>query len=382
MNDIDSQCVAGIELESIKIDRRSFIRGTAIAASALAMATSVPQANEKPARKRNIKLGFDNFSIRALKWNAEQLIEYAGAQKLDTVLLSNLGVYASHEEAYLKTVKDLADKQGVEIHAGTNSICPTSGSFDSQYGDAIQHLELCIRVAKALGSRVLRCYLGNGNDRNTEGGIFKHIEKTVEVCKQVKTRAQDAGVKIAIENHAGDMQAWELAELIESAGKDYVGATIDAGNATWTIEDPLLSLQQLAPYAVSTGIRDSAVWEAENGARVVWTNIGDGNVDWNVYLDHFEQHCPGIPIQLEIISGADRSFNYLERDFWKSYPNGRASDLAAFIAFAKKGATYTPPTDRPGGENSEVLTQQQQKFDLEQSLKVCKEVLGLGLKET
>ena len=34
----------------------------------------------------------------------------------------------------------------------------------------------------------------------------------------------DAGLKIAIENHAGDMQARELKMLIEEAGKDFVGA--------------------------------------------------------------------------------------------------------------------------------------------------------------
>ena len=28
----------------------------------------------------------------------------------------------------------------------------------------------------------------------------------------------EAGVKIAVENHAGDMQAWELVTLIEEAG--------------------------------------------------------------------------------------------------------------------------------------------------------------------
>ena len=75
----------------------------------------------------------------------------------------------------------------------------------------------------------------------------------------------DAGIKIAIENHAGDMQAWELVKLIEEAGPDYVGATMDSGNAVWTLEDPMVSLETLGKYAVTTGIRDSAVWENEQG---------------------------------------------------------------------------------------------------------------------
>ena len=79
----------------------------------------------------------------------------------------------------------------------------------------------------------------------------------MKVCRSVRSRAVDAGVKIAIENHAGDMQAWELVTLITEAGRDYVGATLDSGNATWTLEDPLVNLEILGPYAVATGIRDA-----------------------------------------------------------------------------------------------------------------------------
>src|SRR3989449_9221414 len=94
---------------------------------------------------------------------------------------------------------------------------------------------------------------------------------TIKVCQACRKEALDAGVKIAIENHAGDMQAWELVNLIEEAGKDYVGANMDSGNATWAMEDPLTSLEVLGPYAVTTSLRDSAVWESENGATVQWT---------------------------------------------------------------------------------------------------------------
>jgi len=47
----------------------------------------------------------------------------------------------------------------------------------------------------------------------------------------------DAGIKIAIENHAGDMQGHELKTLIEESGKDFVGACLDSGNPLWTLEE-------------------------------------------------------------------------------------------------------------------------------------------------
>src|SRR5437763_2093272 len=103
----------------------------------------------------------------------------------------------------------------------------------------------------------------------------------------------DAGVKIAIENHAGDMQSWELAQLIEEAGKEYVGANVDSGNATWTMEEPLQNLETLAPYVVATHFRDSMVWETANGAIVQWVAMGEGNVDLKTYVARFVELCPG-----------------------------------------------------------------------------------------
>ena len=61
-----------------------------------------------------------------------------------------------------------------------------------------------------------RCYQGNAEDRKSEGGIEARIRDTVRVCKSARSFAVDSGVKIAIENHAGDMQGWELVTLIDS----------------------------------------------------------------------------------------------------------------------------------------------------------------------
>src|SRR5438132_6677145 len=206
-------------------NRRSFLKsiGAATAGMALpnlASAAEAPAPLPKP--KLKLRLGFDNFSIRAMSWKAPALLDYAASLKLDSILISDLDAYESLEEKHLKEVKAKAGELGIQIHAGTWSICPTSKAFKNKWGTAEEHLALGIRVAKALGSPVIRCVLGVGEDRKTEGGIEARIADTVKVCKACRTRAMDSGVKIAIENHAGDMQAWELVTLIEEAGKDYV----------------------------------------------------------------------------------------------------------------------------------------------------------------
>ncbi len=198
-------------------------------------------------KQPKLKLGLDNFAVRAMGWKAHALLDYAASLKLDTLFISDLDAFESHEPAYLREVKAKADDLGLGLYVGSWSICPTSKTFKNKWGTAEEHLALGIRVAKALGSPVIRVVLGSGEDRKTDGGIEARIADTAKVCQACRSRAMDAGVKIAIENHAGDMQAWELVTLIEAAGKDYVGANVDAGNATWTMEDPLARSRPTPP---------------------------------------------------------------------------------------------------------------------------------------
>ena len=162
--------------------------------------------------------------------------------------------------------------------------------------------------------------LGTFEDRLTDGGIARHIEQVVKVCQAQKSRAVDAGVKIAVENHAGDMHSTELAQLVEAAGKDFVGVNLDSGNALWTLEDPIDSLRTLAPYVLTTSLRDSAVWETPKGAAVAWTAMGEGQIDLKAYFTAFRELCPGVPVHIETISGFNREFPYLTPEFWKAWP--------------------------------------------------------------
>src|SRR5712692_4675425 len=264
-----------------RVPRRQFVKSLAVAGAGLAAGLpAAASAAASSGAQPKIKLGLDNFSVRAMGWKAEQLIDYAVSLKTDSLFITDLKPFANFSDPYLRDLKAKAADLGLQIHLGSWSICPTSRAFKKDWGTAEEHLALGIRMATALGSPVFRVILGTGEDRRTEGGIEARIRVTVKVCQARRSQAMDAGVKIAVENHAGDMQAWELVTLMEAAGKDYVGATLDSGNATWTMEDPLASLETLGPYVLSTGIRDSMVWEYEEGAKVQWTAMGEGLVDW------------------------------------------------------------------------------------------------------
>ena len=199
------------------------------------------------------------------------------------------------------------------------------------------------------------------------------------MLKHGRSRALDAGVKIAIENHAGDMQSWELVQLIESAGKDYVGANLDMGNATWTLEHPLVNLEKLGPYALATSMRDSAIWESDKGATLAWTAMGEGDWDLKTYFKRFVELCPSVPVIIETISGFNREFPYLDPAFGEAFPKARASEFARFVALARRGKPRQP-WKSAAGKDRKLAEQEYQKGELERSVSYCKRELGFGWK--
>ncbi len=357
--------------------RRTFLGTGSLAGLAAAAPAAAPG--------QGIKLGFDTYSINAWRWKDIQYLDYAASLKLDSVQLSSLNDYESLEPAHLQRVKDHAARLGIQIDSGADCVCPSSARYDrASQGDAVAYTLKGLRVAHAVGSKVMRCYLGTREDRQGALPIEAHMENIIKVFRAVRSQALDMGVKIAIENHAGDLQAREIRTVIEEAGKDYVGACLDTGNPLWAVEDPFVTVETLAPYVVTTHVRDSAVFEHPRGAAVQWVALGDGSIDMVRYTEMHRRLFPHAAMQLEIITTLRTTvIPYLEPDFWKPYPKMPAWEFARFVALAKKGQPYMGSILVPGRGRGPAIREaikEQQKIDLERSLDYAKQKLGIGLK--
>jgi sugar phosphate isomerase/epimerase len=354
--------------------RRTFLKS---APTAAALAAGTPSAG--------IKLGFDSYSIRAFQWKAFQLLDYAASQQLDTIQLSSLNDYESLEPAYLQQVKDRAARLGLTLDAGMGCICSTSASYNKKEGEPTAYLEKGLRVAKAIGASSMRCYMGASADRRGKLPIEAHMETTIKTLRKVRTKAQDLNVKIGLENHSGDMQAREVKIIIEESGKDFVGSCMDTGNPMWVVEDPFVTLETLAPYVVTTHIRDSAVFEVPRGAAAQWVALGEGSVDFKRLVEMYRRHCPQASMQLEIITGRKPEIlPYLEPDFWKAFSKMPAWEFARFVALAKSGRPFMGEMIVAGTAKNppviEAALKEQQKVDLERSLDYAKKVLDIGVR--
>jgi len=365
--------------------RRAFLQSIP-AAAALAAAAQNPSNNALPKNLVPIKLGFDTYSLRALQWKAPQLIDYAGSLKLDTIQISSLEEYESKEPAYLQKIKDQAARYHMTLDGGMGCICPSSHSFNKDGPPARDRILEGLRVARAVGAKAMRCFMGSSADRTGPLPIEAHMENTIKVFQSVRSEALDMGVKIAIENHDGDMQAREVKRIIEESGKDYVGSNLDTGNPLWVAEDPFVTLETLAPYVVTTHIRDSVLFEVPRGAAGQWVVLGDGTVDFVRFMQRFRELCPKSSMQMELITGRPpRIIPYLEPDFWKAFPKAPAAEFARFVALAKAGHPYMGAMvveDVAGAARPAIMTdalREQQRIDLERSLEYAKRKLNAGV---
>jgi len=311
-------------------------------------------------------------------WKARQLIDYAAEQKLDAVLFNTLKPLESLEPAHLRTLRETAAARGLRINIGVGSVAEGSTVFSKENGNAETLLALGVRVATDLGSPVVNCRIGAFPDRSTPGGIEARIAELLRVLKAVRTRALDAGVKFAVENHAGDLRSEELLQLVQAAGTDSTGVMLDPGNAVWAMEDPMKQLELLAPHVLCTSVRDWMVWESPEGATFQWTALGDGLMDVPAFVGLMQRHCPTAPLHLEIISNSPRPIPFLQRDHWKVYPNLRAAGIADFLALCRRGRPLEV-VKPPAGTDAKAFEKQYQRDEFERSV-ACARRQGAGLK--
>ncbi|MBI5085618.1 MAG: sugar phosphate isomerase/epimerase [Acidobacteria bacterium] len=348
--------------------RRNFLF-TSLAASVAALRAQNP----------TLKLGYDTYSIRAWGMKAMEHLEFAARHRCNAIQISSIGDFESLEPAHLARVKARAAELGIEIDAGTECICPSSRSFDPKNGPPEESLAKALHVAKAVGARTLRCFLGGSDDRLHPNGIDFHIENTVRVFRACKSVAEETGVMIALENHSGDLQAWELKQLIEQAGKSYVGACADTGNPIWCVEHPEVTLEVLGDFTITTHARDTAIFEHPRGCAAHWTACGAGSIDLKRLGQLQKQLCPKAPLHLEIITGRPpRVVPYLEEPFWKAFPKARASEFARFVSLVKKGSPLMGPmviaaAPGMGAPEFQAAMKRQQMLDLENSLEYARQ---------
>ncbi len=353
--------------------RRSFL-GAGLGAIAAAL----------NAQTRLFPLGYNTYCLRSFGWHDDRLLQFSVDHQLDAIFLQDSldprAMDPSHWAALRERTRDL----GLHIETGTGAVLPHS---PEEFADKQEDLRLNIKRAKAIGSPLVRCIIAGMRSQLPPGPIEQHIETMSKLLKSVRSEAVDAGVKFAIEVHK-DLQSWEFKMFLDEVGTEFVGIYLDTGNPVFVHEHPLTTVETLGPYALTFHLRDSIVYEHPRGAAVHWVPLGEGTVDFKRIMATASKLLkPDVYVYVKPITGRPAQIlPFLEQDYWKAYPHGRAEDLARFLTLVRKGVPYDKPVvneDLLGRKLPDYLIpaiQHQQLDHMERSIKYAKEQLDLGLR--
>jgi sugar phosphate isomerase/epimerase len=341
------------------MDRRSFVLGTAAAA--------LHASRLFGAQASKVELGSIDGSVGGNQFTPIQFLDYLSKINLTWAMIS-VPAAMRDDDAAIQQIRDLADRLGIKLQLAHSSVCPSSRSFNAQLGTLEAQVARSLKISQMFGAKCMRCILGGDPERPQ---IEMHIDNMIKAVRGLRSRIVDSGVKLAVENHGGDLQSREMKMMIEAVGTDVMGVCLDSGNPVWMLEDPHMTLEMLIPYAETCHVRDSAVWKVPEGIAVRWVNMGEGNVDIDGWLKKFIHAKPGLPIIFEnLVSAKPRIHAVYDPKFWDNWRKMPAWEFSRFLAVADKG-TPKPATPLPEGKTAG----QQRIDDLEICVRYTRELL-------
>jgi 3-oxoisoapionate decarboxylase len=207
------------------------------------------------------------------RWTMYDFISTAKRLAVDGVSLGT-GFMPSLDRGFLQDLRRSLD------HAGLDRVLAWGGRFQGlEMGantEAIEDLRAHFSSADILGASVLRLTCANGAFRGREP-VQVQIARMVPILKKLADEAGTFGITLGVENH-GDFVADEIIELITKVDSPYLRVALDIGNFVQLNKDPVSESVKLAPYAVTTHMKDRPA--IPHGSLLegqqIWPSIGLG----------------------------------------------------------------------------------------------------------
>lgn len=143
-------------------------------------------------------LGYNSYSVRAMRWHDLQLLEYGAGMKLDAIYLQDSIDPGNNDPAHWRELKDAAARLNLRLDGGDAGALPRPP--DGMPG-TLQRLREGIRHAVGIGSKLVRFRVAGDRASLPPGPVEKTMETMIATLRSVRTEAMDAGIKFAIENH-------------------------------------------------------------------------------------------------------------------------------------------------------------------------------------
>jgi 3-oxoisoapionate decarboxylase len=195
-----------------------------------------------------------------------------------------------------------------------------------------------LSAAKAAGARCVRLACLSGRRYENFHSIAEWREfaaRCKDGIRRMVTLAERVRMPVAMENHK-DWTGEELAALMKEYSSEYLGVCLDFGNNLSLLDDPYEVVAALAPYAISTHMKDARVSMCPKGLLLGDVVLGDGVLDIGRILELLRKGGRNPRLSLEMITRSALEVPVLSSGYWATFPERQGIRLARVLELGAK----------------------------------------------
>lgn len=163
----------------------------------------------------------------------------------------------------------------------------------------------------------------------------KFVDESRKKIAVASKAAEAEKFPLALENH----KDWTLEDalgLMKEFSHENFGMLLDTGNNISLLDDPYALVEKLAPYALSTHLKDMAWQEHPLGFEMSEMPFGEGQLDMKRIIDTIRKARPKTKMTLEMITRNPLVVPCLTPKYWETMPDRPAIYLAGTLNAVKQ----------------------------------------------
>jgi sugar phosphate isomerase/epimerase len=237
--------------------------------------------------------------------------------------------------------------------------------------------EQSVKIAKEAGATSLRvvCLLGRRYElmnsleewKQAVAGFHEQIAAAVPIVERYR-------MPLGIENHK-DWRVDEQVALLERYSSEYLGVSLDTGNNLSILDDPMETIEKLAPWTFSVHFKDMQMEECETGFLLSEVPLGEGVLDLPRIVETIRRAKPDVRFSLEMIVRNPLVVPCLTDRYWATFPDVNGRDLARALSGIRSRSARPQLPRISGLDADQRLALEHQSVD--RSIRYAREHLGL-----
>lgn len=326
----------------------------------LVPALAAAGALQAAARERRAQVGLCTFSCHQ-HWRA------VGAKHPGVRFTDAVGFYRYARELGARGVQTgLRSRDPAVARRLRAAVEESHGTYEGEVrlpktANDLADFEREVQLTREAGATIARAVF--------TGGRRYEIFKTLEEFRRFRAEAEASlalaepvlrrhRLQVAMENHK-DFTTEELLDLMRRFGGEWIGVLVDTGNNLALLEEPHAVVEALAPYALSVHWKDMAVQPAPEGFLLSEVPLGTGLLVLARIAATLLRARPGMVFNLEMATRDPLTVPCLTDGYWPTFPERRATHLAAALERVKANPPGAPPPAVAGKPVAQILAEEE-----------------------